>query len=370
MITNSNCGATVTVCEPMVSVVVPCRNEKNYIATCLQTILRQEAIPGGLEVIVADGMSDDGTRSVLRKIAQRDARVRIIDNPGLIVSTGLNAAIRSAKGSVIIRMDAHTNYASDYVRRCLDVLQATGADNVGGPWVASGSGNIGKAIAAAFASPFGCGSSRGHNPDYEGIVDTVYLGCWPRQVFERVGLFDEELARNQDDEFNLRLTRAGGKVWQSPRIRSWYLPRSSLFALFKQYKQYGYWKIRVIRKHKVPASVRHLVPGAFVFALVVLLLTAAMWPLAGVAGIGLVSLYLACNLMASFAVAARDGWKLLPFLPLVFACYHLGYGYGSLRGVWDFIVLRREGHSTYKTLSRDSTSSLSQAPLQGEERLG
>ena len=197
-------------------------------------------------------------------------------------------------------MDAHTRYASDYVRNCLEVLRTTGADNVGGPWVARGTGIIGRTVAAALQSPFSFGGTRGHNPDYEGIVDTVYLGCWPREVFGRVGLFDEELVRNQDDEFNLRLTRAGGKIWQSPRIKSWYRPRGSTVRLLRQYMQYGYWKVRVIQKHKIPASVRHLIPGLFVLSLVVLAL-AAPWS----------------------RVAARVGWHwsdctLCAILPLPF----------------------------------------------------
>ena len=149
-------------------------------------------------------------------------------------------------------MDAHTAYASDYIRQCFAVLHETGADNVGGPWIAEGKGFIGQAIAAAFQSAFAVGGALGHRSDYEGTLDTVYLGCWPVEVFERIGLFDEEMVRSEDDEFNLRLTRAGGKIWQSPRIKSWYHPRESLGSLLCQQIQYGYWKVRVIQKHKIP----------------------------------------------------------------------------------------------------------------------
>jgi succinoglycan biosynthesis protein ExoA len=340
--------------QPAVSIVVPCRNERDQIETLLQSILAQEPPPGGFEVIVADGTSDDGTRSILSKLARENSRLRIVDNGAHIVSTGLNAAIREAKGSVIMRMDAHTRYASDYVRNCLEVLLKTGADNVGGPWVAKGTGIIGRAIAAAFQSPFSIGGARGHNPDYEGIVDTVYLGCWPRHVFDRIGFFDEDLVRNQDDEFNLRLTRAGGKIWQSPRIISWYIPRSSLIALFRQYVQYGYWKVRVIQKHRLPASVRHLIAGGFVLSSIALLLASLRWPFAAHIWIGLMSAYLACDITASFLAAAQHGWRLLPILPVVFACYHLAYGFGFLRGVWDFVVLRRAPHPSYTALTRTS----------------
>jgi succinoglycan biosynthesis protein ExoA len=353
-ITNSNFDESARNAEPAVSIVVPCRNERDQIESVLQLILAQEPPPGGFEVIVADGMSDDGTRNILSKLAKENSRLRIVDNPGQIVSAGLNAAIGEARGAVIIRMDAHTKCAFDYILNCLEVLQTTGADNVGGPWVAKGTGITGRAISAAFQSPFSFGGTRGHNPDYEGIVDTVYLGCWPRHVFDRIGLFDEELVRNQDDEFNLRLTRAGGKIWQSPRIKSWYIPRNSLLALFKQYMQYGYWKVRVIQKHRLPASVRHLVAGGFVLSLIVLFLASLKWPLAGQGWIGLVSAYSACNITASFLTAARHGWKLLPLLPVVFACYHFAYGFGFLRGIWDFVILRRAPRPTYTTLTRSS----------------
>src|SRR5262249_25260654 len=139
-------------------------------------------------------------------------------------------------------------------------------------WVARGDRYVSRAIAAAFRSPFSAGGANSHDPRHEGPVDSVYLGCWRRDVFSRVGLFDEELVRNQDDEWNLRLIRSGGTIWQSPRIRSWYRPRASLAALFQQYRQYGYWKVRVIQKHRRPASPRHLVPVLF------LLFAAFGWP--------------------------------------------------------------------------------------------
>jgi succinoglycan biosynthesis protein ExoA len=348
-------GADVNVePPPAVSVVIPCCNERGHIENCLRSIFEQEPVPGGFEVIVADGMSDDGTRRILSKLAGENPGLRMVDNPDHIVSAGLNAAIQKARGAVIIRMDAHTVYAPDYLRTCSEVLQTTGADNVGGSWVAKGEGTIGKAIAAAFQSPFSFGDRRGHNPLYEGLVDTVYLGCWSRQVFERIGLFDEELVRNQDDELNLRLTRAGGRIWQSPRIRSWYMSRSSLGALFKQYMQYGYWKVRVMRKHKLPASPRHLVPGLFVFMMAALSLMALRWRLAGLALMALAGVYFICAITASLFSAGRHSWKLFPVLPAIFACCHFAYGYGSLRGVWDFMILRRGPHANYKRLSRIS----------------
>lgn len=240
-----------------------------------------------------------------------------------------------------MRMDAHTKYAADYIQQCLAVLRETGADNVGGPWVAVGQGLVGRAIAAAFQSRFSAGGPRGHDPNYEGTLDTVYLGCWPREVFDKIGLFDEALVRNQDDEFNLRLSRAGGKIWQSPRIKSWYRPRESLRALCGQYAQYGFWKVRVIQKHTMPASFRHLIPGGFVILLAALALVSFWWAWAAWIWLGLVGLYAVCSVTASCLMAARQGWNLLPVLPIVFACYHLSFGCGFLSGLWRFVVLRR-----------------------------
>jgi len=280
----------------------------------------------------------------------------MVDNPDRIVSTGLNAAIHAAQGRVIIRMDAHTTYAPDYVCRCLEVLSETGADNVGGAWVARGEGLVGEAIAAAFPSPFASGGATGHDPSYEGPVDLVYLGCWRREICDRIGLFDEELVRNQDDEFNFRLKLAGGKIWQSPRIKSWYRPRASLGALFKQYMQYGFWKVRVIQKHKIPASPRHLAPGAFVFLMLVLPLVSVYWRFALKIWLGLAGVYAACMLAASCLTAGGHGWRLFPVLPLVFACYHFGYGLGFLHGLWELVILRRRPNRIYTDLTRGSVS--------------
>lgn len=340
--------------KAMVSIVVPCRNERDHIETALKSILIQELPGGNFEVIVADGMSDDGTREIIQQVTCRDSRVRMVDNRGAIVSTGLNAAIREARGSIIIRMDAHTSYAPDYIRQCVQVLEETAADNVGGPWIAQGKKRIGKAIAVAFQSSFACGGARGHDPDYSGPVDTVYLGCWRREIFDRIGFFDEELVRNQDDEFNLRIVRSGGRVWQSVKIKSWYYPRESLRHLFAQYVQYGYWKARILQKHRMPASLRHLIPAVFVFTLVLLPVLSLFWPIAFWIWVSLLSVYVAVTVSLSALTASASGWNLFPLLPSVFWIFHFAYGWGFLRGFTDFIVLRRKSRQSYTALTRPS----------------
>ena len=341
---------------PAVSVIIPCRNERGSIGACLDSVLAGDYPHELLEIIVADGMSDDGTRDVLQTYHARNAKIRCVDNPGRIVPTGLNQAIKLATGEYIVRLDAHTEYATDYLRQCVAVLQETGAVNAGGAWRTKASGFWQEAIALGFHSPFSAGGARSRDVYYDGPADTVIYGSWRRQTLLDIGLFDEELVRNQDDELNLRLTRAGGVIWQSARIRSWYQPRPSLSALWKQYGQYGYWKVRVIQKHKLPASWRHVVPGAFVGSVALLTPLAlfsgwarALWLLA-------VGSYVVANLSASLWTCRRPrDWRFLPALPLVFGAYQISYGYGFLRGVLDFLLLKRGASSDFKTLSRGKT---------------
>jgi glycosyltransferase involved in cell wall biosynthesis len=336
---------------PLVSIVIPCRNEARYIERCIRGVLAFELPGAQFEVIVADGMSDDGTREILARLAEEDPRVRVLDNPARTTPCALNVGIRAARGEIVARVDGHMEYAPDYLRQCLLVMEETGADNVGGPSHTLAYTFMQRAIAAAYHSRFAVGNSRFHQRTYEGPADTVPYGCYRRQRLLELGLFDEELVRNQDDELNFRLLRAGGRIWQSPRIQSWYTPRDSLVSLLRQHWQYGYWKVRVIQKHGRPASLRHLVPGSFVAALLVLGLAAPFSHFARFALVALVALYAAALAAAACITAARAGWALLPLLPLVFACYHLGYGLGFLAGVWDFIVLRRTA-GRYVALTR------------------
>jgi succinoglycan biosynthesis protein ExoA len=339
--------------NPLVSIVLPCRNEQGYIQDCLESILKQELPEGGLEVLVADGMSTDGTREYLEAAAKHHPQIRVLDNPGRIVSTGLNAAIRATRGEIIVRMDAHTIYAPDYVRQCLAVLNETSADNVGGPMRTTARTYKERAIRAVFHSAFAVGGARSHLANYEGYVDTVIYGCWKKEIFGRIGYFDEELVRNQDDEFNFRLTRVGGKIYQSARIRSWYHVRGSLRALFRQYMQYGYWKALVIRKHRMPASWRHVVPGAFLGSLCLLAMAGLFWTPALWAAVGLAALYLSATLAVAVIIAARAQWTLLPILPVVIACFHFGYGYGFLRGILDFVIRNNAPETKFVQLTRE-----------------
>lgn len=335
-----------------VSVIVPCRNEIKYIHSFLESIINQRLNGLRIEVIIADGMSNDGTREIIQEFCKLYPYIRMIDNSQKIVSTGLNQAIKQANGEIIIRMDTHTEYSSDYIYQCVSVLKETQADNVGGPWRAVGKNYLQNAIAIAFHSPFSCGGAGSHFVNKEGTVDSVYLGCWKKSTLLKLGLFDEEFVRNQDDELNLRIIRSGGKIWQSPKIQSFYYPRSSIKALFRQYTQYGYWKVRVIKKHKLPASIRHLIPAIFLVNLILFALLSIFFDWAWFIFLAIISAYMLTNLLATLIVCNKSGsFKYIPVIPFVFSTFHFGYGYGFLRGLIDFI-LKKSKNDTFAKLTR------------------
>jgi len=256
--------------EVKVSILVPCRNEIEHIETFLKNMASIKFPDGGLEIIIIDGQSTDGTKEYIDSKLTELGIARLIENPDLVVSSGLNKGLRVARGEIIVRMDVHCEYDREYLCKCIDLLEERRGDNVGGACRARGKTYIARAIGAAFQSGLTIGGARSHDLNYEGIVDSVFLGCWRKEVFDAVGDFDEELIRNQDDEFNIRMRKCGYSVWQSRSVKSWYAPRKTLWSLFRQYTQYGYWKVAVIKKHKSIASLRHLVPGFLCGVLMVL----------------------------------------------------------------------------------------------------
>ena len=324
---------------PLISIVVPCRNERESIVSLLADVEEQERLPGPLEMIVADGLSDDGTRELLQERSASCDWLRILDNPQRITPVGLNLAIRAARGEYVLRLDAHTHYAPDYVAQCIETLQRTSAANVGGPARTVASSYTQRVIAAAYASRFAVGGARFHFADYEGPVDTVPYGCWRKSTLEAVGLFDEAFVRNQDDELNLRLLMRGDVIWQSPAIRSWYMPRRKLNLLFRQYAQYGYWKVAVLRRHGRTASLRHFVPSLHLAAWVALAAVAFLRPGTWLPLLVYTGVYAAFLAVGSVVIAARRGVYLLPLLPIALMTFHTGYGCGFLAAC----VTRRRG---------------------------
>lgn len=315
---------------------MPIRQEAGFILRSLGSVLEQDYPSELLEILVADGYSTDGTREIVQALQTKHPRLRLIDNPGRVVPTGLNAALRQARGEIIIRVDGHTEIAQDYVRQCVLVLRETGADNVGGPVNATGVGSFGEAVALASCTPFGVGNARFHYSNRDEWVDTVPYGAWSRALFERIGLFDEELARNQDDEFNYRLLRSGGRIWLSQRIQSRYTTRGTPAALWRQYYRYGYWKVRVMQKHPHQMRLRQFVPPAFVATLAGSVALAPVSSYSRALLTTIVGTYALANLAASLATARRHGWRHLLRVPLVYGILHGSYGIGFLVGLVKF----------------------------------
>lgn len=315
-----------------VSIIMPVFQEGQFIAQSLGAVLAQDYPKDFMEILVVDGMSSDETREIVRNFQKQHSNVRLLDNQKKIVAPGLNLGVREAKGEIIIRLDGHTIIEKDYISQCVACLQSSRADNVGGPMHAEGKDFISESIALAVSSPFGVGGARFHYSEKEEWVDTVYLGAWHREIFDRIGLFDEELVRNQDDEFNYRLRKAGGKILLSPKIKSCYYSRSSLASLWKQYFQYGYWKVRVLQKHPKQMQWRQFVPPVFVAACLTEI-ALSQKALLAMTMMG----YLAANLTTSLWLAVKKGWQYLFLLSFVFATLHFSYGLGFLWGLARFI---------------------------------
>ena len=317
---------------PDLTVVMPVRQEADFIERSVGAVLAQD-YPGSFEVLIADGASTDGTRAVLDRLAAADDRVAVLDNPDGIVPTGLNRALARARGHVVIRVDGHCEVPVDYARRCVGALLASGADCAGGVLHTEGRSLEARAVALAQSSPLGVGGSRfrtgAGSPRY---VDTLAFGAYRREVFDRIGNFDEELVRNQDDEFNLRLTQAGGRIWLDPSIQATYWSRASVRGAFRQYFQYGTYKVRVAQKRRTVPSVRSLVPAVLVAGLVGATVVGAVRRGPRAAAAPLVAY--AAGTVAAAAYEARRDPGAATLAPPAFAALHLGYGTGVWWGLW------------------------------------
>jgi glycosyltransferase involved in cell wall biosynthesis len=340
---------------PLVSIIIPCRNEAGYIERCLDSILASDYPTARLDILVADGRSTDGTREILERYCAEHPSVRMLDNPQGTTPTGLNVAIRASSGTIVIRMDAHVIYPRDYVRLLVDGLYATGADNVGGvlETLPAEDTPVGRAIALGMSHPFGVGNSHFRVGVAERRdVDTVPFGCFRREVFDRVGLFDEELIRNQDDEFNFRIISRGGRVLLLPEVSCRYYARRSIGHLARMYYQYGYFKPLVARKIGRVMTVRQLVPALLVTSLFGLSFLGlfSSWARAGL--VGIVGAYALLAVLCAVPTAQRQGIRCGLALALVFAVLHLSYGTGFIVGIRDHLLVRSAPPSGAFGLSR------------------
>lgn len=317
-----------------VTVIIPTRNEEAHVARCLDSVLGQIQGRKDVEVICVDGASTDRTRQIIARYCRQDGRITLLDNAAKIVPAGLNLGLAQALGDVILRMDCHATYAPDYIARCEEVLERTNADNVGGyiTTVPASDSAVGRAIASAITCRFGIGNAPFRLGGGEREAGTVPFGCFQRQTFQRFGLYDERLVRNQDIELNWRIRKGGGRIVISPAIRSTYYCRSTFGGLRAQAFQNGFWSAYTFLTVGGGVHPRHGVPLGFVLGLLLLGIAGFAWPVMWDLLIGTTLVYLLCGIAAAHRASGRTG-ACRALILATFLQMHLAYGFGSLWGV-------------------------------------
>ncbi len=312
--------------HPLVSVVMPILDEERHLEHAVAQALEQDW-SGPLEVVLALGPSRDGTDEVAQRIAARDPRVVLVPNPSGRTPDALNAALGAARGDVVVRVDGHAGIPVDYVRRAVETLEATGADNVGGIMDAQGVTPFERAVAAAMRSPLGVGSSRFHTGGEAGPVDTVYLGVFRRAALDRVGGYDPHFARTQDWELNHRIRDTGGVVWFTPDLRVTYRPRSTFRSLARQYLEYGRWRRTVARTHAGTLNARYLAAPAMVLGVGA---AGALGVLAWRPALAVPAAYAAAVLAGGVAITRGEPLRTRVLAGPVLATMHWSWGWGFL----------------------------------------
>ncbi len=327
--------------SPFVSVIMPIRNESVYITQSLTAILEQDYPPGCIQIIIVDGESDDNSIELIHNLSKTD-HLQIISNPLRIQAAGMNLAIRIAQGDIIVRVDGHTVIAPDYIRRCVETLAITGASNAGGSLHNKAETLTGRGIALASRSKFAIPTAFRISSKAQ-YTDTVYMGAWPRCVFENVGLFDEHFMVNEDYEFNFRIRASGGSIYFSPEICSEYYGPESFHALAKKYFRYGASKPQTLLKHPKSLRLRHLAAPTFTLFVIGGIPLSIFMPFIGsIWSLGII-IYMLFNIVFSFHVGRREKLSLVCRIPLVFIFIHTTWGCGF----W-FAIIQILVHSTKK----------------------
>lgn len=323
----------------MLSVICPIYNEERYIGGCIESILAQDYPKDDLEVIFADGMSTDRTREIVAEYTTKYPWIRLVDNPARIVPPALNRAIVASHGDIIMRLDAHCEYPTDYFSQLTQALKVLNADNVGAVCFTLPTNDTptAKAIAAVLSSKFGMGNSSFRVGAKEvSLVDTVPFGCWPRRVFDEVGLFDLELVRNQDDEFNGRIIKAGGKIYLIPSVKVKYYARDKVSKVAKMFYQYGLFKPLVNKKLGSPATIRQFIPLLLVCSLFFGLVISLLWHSFLWVYISGIIVYLLLALL--FSLKSSHSIKQVLIQMCTYAVVHTSYGWGYIVGLWKILT--------------------------------
>lgn len=323
-----------------VSIVIPCRNEQKYIEKCIRSFLKQSYPQELLTIIVADGMSDDKTRDIIKDIQKENKNVVCLDNKEFTAPKGMNLGIRYSKSEIIIIFGAHAYADKDFVLENVKALEREGVGCTGGIITTINENIKGAAIAEAMSCPFGVGNALFRFSEKECFVDTVGFGAYRKELLNEIGYFDEELVRNQDDELNYRVVKSGAKILLTPKIKSTYYSRGDFKKLWRQYFQYGFWKVRVIQKHKKPAAIRHLIPMAFVLFLGLGAIGSLFSKFIALSFSAILSLYLLLDLIFSVKISIKKNIKYLGYLFVTFPILHISYGLGFLSGIVNFYIVR------------------------------
>jgi len=334
---------------PLVSAIVLCRNEEKFIGKCLDSIIANDYPKEKLEILVVDGMSEDRTREIVEKYRKEHLFIRLINNSKKLTPFAFNEGIRNSNGELVMIMSAHATYGTDYIKKCVSASHKYSAENVVGIWkiLPRGDGFIDKAIVLALSSSFGVGNAKyrtGSDKKKEAeYVDTGAYGCYKKSVFENVGLFNENLSRGQDMEFNLRLKMAGGKTILVPDAVVYYSARTDFKSFYKHNFRNGIWAIIPFKySTTLPVSFRHLVPLAFVSSLIIsgilsLFLPIFIWPF-----LFIICSYTLCNIYFSTVIAAKKkGIKYFFTMPVIYSSLHITYGLGSLWGLLKAVISKQ-----------------------------
>jgi glycosyltransferase involved in cell wall biosynthesis len=331
---------------PLVSVVVPCRNEEAFIERALASVRANTWPRDRLEIIVVDGMSTDRTREIVAALAAQDPRVRRLDNPKRFAGGAMRLGVAAARGDYIVRVDAHAEIPPDYVKTGLRLLrERPEVWAVGGPVDRLPTDEPARLVAALNSNVFATGNTPVRVGRVVGPVDAVLYPVWPRWVFERVGEFDETLVRNQDDDFHYRLRRAGGVIYQAQEMRARYYVRGSVAKFLRQYRQYAFWKIVVAKKHGRLLDWKSLVPLLFFGSLTLTAVGGLVTPYAWCGTAALAGAYGLADVAASAAVARRAGFGSFFRALGIFPALHFQYAAGITSGIWYSII---KGYSSHE----------------------
>lgn len=328
----------------LISIVIPCRNEEKYISRCLDSIIANDYPKERLEVLVVDGMSEDETRAIMERYSQRYPFIRLLDNPKKITPAAMNIGIKNAKGEIIIRMDAHSEYFSNYIYETIRAFEETKADNVGGVRITRPNGKtlIAELISLVTSYPFGVGSAKYRFSDRGSFVDTVPNGAFKKELFSKIGYFNEILVRNQDNEFNARITQNGGKIFLSPSIKSYYYNQATLSGLLKQAIKTGMWNVLTVKINSNAFRWRHFIPFIFVTSFFLMGFLALFSSAVQFAFLCLIGLYLSVAGISSLQIGIKSRLIYAGILPGVFFLYHLYYGFGTWVGLFKMLSGRWE----------------------------